>query len=181
MPRSKKPRKAYRPRPVLDDPTEAVIAMAGLLPQRQRLDLIQPVEQAFDAMRRGVGGWASWCALADAMNVAEALASIGIASDRVPELKAAQAVLHAVHGRVQAGGGWTLRGPEIAQLEFGVDIHRIQGTVCSLGEMARAIQKVKNVATQALAGNAGRGVTVCVGALVDRPRGGSSVVMEGTR
>lgn len=165
MPTPKKPRKAYRARPVFADPVECVIAHAGRLPTEQRNALVRPVEQAFEAMRRGTGGWPAWCGMADAMNVAEALAHGGIASDRMPEIQAAQAALHAVHSRVNAGGSWTLRAAEIGALEFGVDLHRIQATLCSQGEMAAAITSVQRKASQALKGNAGKGVTVCVGAL----------------
>lgn len=165
MPRSAKPRKAYRPKPVFADPVESVIAHAGKLPRGERLKLQVPMENAFVALRAGGHDSAPWCNLADAMNVAEELALRGIASDRLPEIRAAQAALHAVHQRQAAGGSWTLRGSEIAAIEFGVDLHRIQLHHCSQGELAASIEAVQRRMSQALAGNASPTALVCVGPL----------------
>ena len=165
MPGNARPRKRYRPRVVDMDPVETVIARAGKLQGAQRSMLHGPLAQAFDGLRDGTGGWPAWCTLADGMNVAEKLAQAGIASDRVPEIREAQAALAAVHHRHQQGGSWTLRASEMAALDFGLLLHQVQLDHCSQGEMAAAISTVMRCVQQALAGNAPRDAMVCVGQL----------------
>lgn len=165
MPRSAKPRKAYRAKPVHLGQVDAVIAYTALLPKAERLKLQVPMENAWAAMRTGSRDSAPWCNLADAMNVAEQLAERGICSDRLPELKAAQSALHAVHTRQCDTGSWTLRGTEISALELGVDLHRIQLHHATQGEVRDAIQAVQRRMSQALAGNASPTALICVGPL----------------
>lgn len=165
MPRSAKPRKAYRAKPVHMGQVDAVIAYAAKAPKGERLKLQIPMEDAWAAMRLGGRDAAPWCNLAYAMNVAEQLALRGIASDRLPELQAAQAALHAVHTRQADTGSWTLRGSEIAALEMGVDLHRIQLHHCTQGELRDAIQAVQRRVSQALAGNASPKALICVSPL----------------
>jgi hypothetical protein len=165
MGRSTKPRKAYRPRPVDADPTQLAIARAALIPPAQRTLLLRPLQHALDGLRTGTGGWAAWCGMADAMNVAEQLALRGIASDRMPEIQAAQAALQAVHTRQATRNTWTLRADELRALDEGAFFHRVQIKHCTQGEMADAIQAVQRRVSQALAGNAPRDARVCLGAL----------------
>lgn len=165
MGRNAKPRKAYRPRPVVADPVEHAIARAGLLHRRQRLDLALPTQASLQAMRTGTGRWPEWRNLADALNVAEALSQDGIASDRLDEIRTAQHALAALHQRVEAGGPWTLRGPELTALQLAVELHGIQLKLASQGEVANAIERVQRRTKGALAGNVGRDTTVCIGHL----------------
>ena len=165
MGRNRKPRKAYRPGRVDADPVDLAISRAAKLSLVQRLDLMRPLRAAFEGMRMGTAGWPAWCSVADAMNVAEQLAGAGIVSDRQPEFTAAQAALHQVHGRVLAGGSWTLRAAEITALDFAVDLHGIQLQYVSQGEVQDAIEAVKRNVLQALRGNAPRNAKVCVGVL----------------
>lgn len=83
----------------------------------------------------------------------------------LPEIEAAQAALAEVHTRNKATGSWVLRGPEITALHEGVVRHIAQLQVCTQGELVRAITKVKQCVSQALAGNASPRALVCVGAL----------------
>ena len=165
MPASSKPRKAYRPRPVDIDPTQLAIARAALVPQAQRAQLVAPVRRALDGLRTATGGWQAWCGMADAMNVAERLALAGIASDRMPEIQAAQAALQALHARHAATGSWTLRAAELKALDDGAFFHKVQLEHCTQGELHDAIQAVQRRVAQALAGNAPRDARVCVGQL----------------
>lgn len=165
MGKSQRPRKAYRPRPVDAAPHELAMARAAALQPSQRQALSQPLQQALDGLRTGTGGWAAWRAMADAMNVAEQLVVRGIASDRMAEIQAAQAALHAVHQRHAQRGTWTLRADELAALTTGAQMHTIQLRFASQGEVADAIRAVQRRVQQALAGNAPRDARVCVGQL----------------
>lgn len=165
MPRSHKPRKAYRPGRVDTDPAGLAMARAALLPAEPRRTLYAPVQRALDGLRTAKGGWAAWCGLADAMNVAEQLALRGIASNLLGEIEAAQAALQALHARHTESGSWTLRAAELKALDDGVFVHRVQLEHCTQGELHDAIQAVQRRVAQALAGNAPRDARMCVGEL----------------
>ena len=147
-----------------DDASTIEIAMhrAALLPQHERDLLLKPVRAAFEAFRLGQGSEDHWMRLVDAMNVAEQLAKRKIASDHTATFEAAQLALTAVHDRHTAGGSWTLRGTEIAALELGCFVFKVQLDSCSRGELAFAVRDVINVVSQALAGNASPHARVCI-------------------
>jgi hypothetical protein len=159
MPRSHKPRKRYIPKRVELDTIGLAHAQASLLQPAQRRDLVLPMQSAFDRMRAGQGTAADWC------NVAERLAEINIASDRMCEFQAAQAVLAELHQRAQQRGSYTMRGPEIATLATAVELHEVQLEVCTQGEAAHAITTVRRCVSEALAGNASPKARICVGGL----------------
>ena len=158
-------RKAYRPRPVHLDMIEHTIALACKLAPQQRAAFRQPLRVAFNGLRTGVGAQDAWCQLADAMNVAEQLALRKIASDRLPEILAAQEALHDVHQRHAQRGTWTLRATELAALRLGRFFHFVQVDHCTQLEMRDSIDAVRRRVQQALAGNAPRNAKVCVGQL----------------
>ena len=166
MPRSHRPRKRYVPKRVEIDPMGAAHARASLLPPAGRLELVLPLRAALDRLRTGKGDWNAWCAIADALNVAERLAEAGIASDRAAEFDAAQEALATLHTRVKDSGCWTLKGAEIRALAEGVEMHEVQLEVCTQGEMADAIFSVQRYVAQALAGNAPRSARICVAGIL---------------
>jgi hypothetical protein len=166
MPRSRKPRKAYRAQGVRVDAHELAMAKATLLRPEQRAELIQPARRAFENLRAGHQPDAAWCNLADAMNVAEALARAGIASDKLGEILQAQQALSAVYQRRARVGTLVCTGPELQVLEHAVMLHGIQLRVASQGEVQAAIETVRTRVRQALAGNAPRDALVCVGGVV---------------
>jgi hypothetical protein len=141
------------------------MSRAAALEDSQRRDLITPVRSALQGLRTGTGGWTAWSSLADAMNVAEQLCSLGIASDRTAAIDAAQAALAEVHARHAARQSWTLRATELQALEEAVLIHGIQLRFASQGEVSDAIKTVQRRVAAALAGNASPKARVCVGVL----------------
>lgn len=163
MPATRKPRKAYRPRPLDCDPVETAIARACLMPPKQRGTLAQHVQAAFDAFRTGHGTLELWRVLADHLNVAEALSELSIVNDQADAFTAAQQALAAVHARREAGRSWTLYPAEITTLDDAVWLHTVQLQHATQGEMQRAIDAAARRTAQALAGNAGPGTTVCLG------------------
>lgn len=169
MPRSHRPRKAYRPRRIDPDPIGLAIGRVTTLDNTQRLALDMPLREALDAFRRGAGSREHWLQLADALNVAEAIAARGLfAEDRPDAYVAAQRVLGDVSDRREAGGSWTLRGPELQALEIGIQCHELQLDACSQGELADAIADVKRRIRGVLAGNAPAGARVCTPGLLGR-------------
>jgi hypothetical protein len=165
MPRSKKPRKRYVPRPVDPDPVDLAISRAALVPQAGAEQLNSITRTAWQRLRTGQGTGADWCYIADAINVAERLVQLRIATDRAAEIDAAQEAMANLHARHAERGSWTLRGPEIAAIDAALEIHEVQLQLCTQGELQAAIHTVKRRIAAALAGNASPSARVCVGAL----------------
>ncbi len=153
-------------RPVYINAIERAIAGSRKLPVEDRTRAQQAVGDALINFQRQQEPEFHWRSCADALNVAEALADEGIASDADSRgrIHDAQEVLSQVWMRHAAGGSWTMRGREIAALDDGLFIHRVQLDHCSMREYERAIESVRRKTQQALAGNAGPG-TVVFGAI----------------
>ncbi len=114
---------------------------------------------------------AHWCSLADAANMAETLAGMGLGSG--PEanrvINDAQRVLHDVHQRHATRGTWTLHADEIDALHWLVRLHgTAQLPACSYGEFCDAFERTQNRMRQALAGNAAAGTLVVTGGIGTR-------------
>jgi len=169
MPGTRKPRKAYKPRPVQADAWGLAIDLATKLSRAQQRAYNVPAQAALASLRTATGGWAAWCAMADVVNVAQQLALRNIASDKLTEFAAAQAALQALHARVNATQRWALYAAELAALDLAVLLHAIQLQHCTQGELRDAIQAVQRICSQALQGNAGPRHTVSVGAIALPP------------
>lgn len=168
MSRNRPPRKAYRPGRIDSNPVDLALSRAAKLDGQQVPSLLQRLADDVQRFRLGQGSAPVWAALADALNVAEALAALGIASDHEDTFAKGQAALAAVHGRAWgATRSWTLRGPELQAIDDAIFVHGVQLQHCSQGELLEAVQRVERRTRQALAGNASSGVTVLqVGAQV---------------
>lgn len=162
MPRNSKPRKAYRPKHVATDPVERAIAMVSVPPLQSQAALIGPIREALDNLRRGAGTVPDWNCLADAHNVALALAALRIANDHRDTLVAGCRALRDLSDRVNAGGSWTLRGPELAALQDAVEIHEIQLGLASQREIRDAIEAVQRTVRGVLSGSPPKGAHVAV-------------------
>jgi hypothetical protein len=150
------------------NPVEAALNRIALLSPTEQANVLASASAGFDAFRQGQGNHTHWCALADAMNVAQALAELRIASNHAAAFSAAHQALVDVMDRATACStacaSWTLRGGEIAALDHALFMHRIQLQHCSRGELSSAVTNVVNRMRQALAGNAGKGTRVVDGA-----------------
>jgi len=153
-------------RRVILNPIAVAIDQARKLHQVDRQNLQRIVEHAQHAFRTGRDCATQWVVLADALNTAEALARIGIASDADSRerIDGAQRVLADVHQRQAQRGTWALRGPELQALDDGLWVARIQLEHCSLGEFDRARRDAAERVRQARAGNAPAGALVVEGA-----------------
>lgn len=144
---------------------QIAIEGAALLAPADRAELQRICDHALNSFSRGQEASAHWCTLADALNVAEALAQAGICSDTSSAgmIDQAQRALAAAFQRHAERGTWALRGPELQALGDGVLIHRIQIDHCSVREYVDAVEATKRRMHAARSGNAPAGATVCVG------------------
>lgn len=120
------------------------------------------LEESLLQFGRGIDCRMHWECMADACNVAEALADLRICSDDTSRayIKAGLSALAAVLMRHQERKSWTLHAHERQALDDALWLHGVQLDHCSLREYEQALQRVRNVAQAALAGNAGPGVQV---------------------
>lgn len=162
-------RRRYRPIPIDIDPVGLAIARATKLTAQQRAPMSEATTRAFEAFRAGQGTERLWADLADAMNVAEALADVNLASDHKGTFSTAQAALSAVCARHERSQSWTLYPAEITALDDACFVHGVQLEHCSQGEMADAIARVKRRVAGALAGSPPKGALVCNPGLLGAP------------
>lgn len=149
-------------KPVYVNALQRAIESASKLPKSDQEALKRIVTHAVTEFCRGVNCSAHWRDMADALNVAEELARIGIVSDAASKKRIADAlaVLGCVIERYSSIASWTLYPAEMLDLRDGLWMHRVQLEHCSLGEYDRAKETVARRTRQALAGNASPGTTV---------------------
>jgi hypothetical protein len=155
MAKNQKPRKQYRPRRVDGDPIDMAISLIALLTPEQKRFLNDPIRKALAAFTSGQGDSRAWEALADCMNVGEALAEGGIASNQGQLFLAGQRALCAVLERHRETGQWALESHEASTLDEAVWMSGVQYEYASQGEVQRAIDLVRRRVSAARHGNAG--------------------------
>ena len=166
MSRRARARKAYHPKPVHLNAVQRAMEGAAKLPADQVATISANLGTALDDFSAGRDCPRLWCAMADAMNVAEALADLNICSDdgsrqRIADARAALAAVHMRH----TARGWTLYPAERNALADGLWLHGVQLQHASFREYESAIDDTTRRLTQARAGNAPRGAIVLQGAL----------------
>lgn len=151
-----------KPRHIALNAVQRAIEGSRCLPLAARRQVQDGIGRALLNFQRGQEPEFHWRALVDCHAVAEQLAIMGICSDDAScgKLAAMEDVLSAVWRRGQERGSWTLRANELAQLRDGIEIAAIQLDYCSRREYDEALRRVIERMQQALAGNAGPGVTV---------------------
>ena len=168
---TKKPRKTYRPKPVWVNPMAVVRENAAVLDPEQVARVVAVVRQAADLFRRGEDPAFQVDIMADALNIAESIAELGICSDdeSVQAIAGAQRVLVAASVRADAGGTWTMRGDELRALDDGLDRHFIQLRFVSRSEYDRAIDRTQAKLSAALRGQGSRKPLVLAGGFARDP------------
>lgn len=161
------PRKAYRPRPVHLNAVQRAIEGSGLLPAHEVARIKLSLTLALQAFGCGEQCAMHWMTMADALNVAEGLADVGICSDDASRerVAAGQAALAGVHTRHRERGSWTLYAAERQALDDALWLHGVQLGNCSFHEYERAVSATVERIRQARAGNAPRGAIVVEGAM----------------
>lgn len=162
MSRNKKPRKAYKPKPVALNAHELAIGGAALLPESTIRDLQHDMPLWLEAFTRGEDCLRHWESLADVANVAEELSNLRICHDANSRrvIAEGQDALAAVCNRRHAGGSWTLHAAELQALRDLVTWHSIQLDQACHTEYTRAYRKVQRTRYQASRGNVAKGVRV---------------------
>lgn len=161
MPRSHKPRKRYIPKRVDPDPLALALHQVSTLTLASRLRLTARGRDAIEEFRTGRATGDTWRRIVDSLNIAEVIAERGLFDGDRPDLyAAAQAAMGALLERRERTGSWTMRGAELTALVDAIACHELQLDAISHGELDSALQEVWRRCSQALAGNAGAGVTV---------------------
>lgn len=156
-----------KPRPVHLNAVHRAMTGAAALPRDAVTSACAGVRESLRRFSAGDYPREHWASMADALNVAEELAARRICSDAESRqlILAGQQVLADVMARHQAGGSWTLRGPEIATLSDALERHCIQLRFASYREYEDSIAAVRRKHAQYLAGNAPRDALVITGAI----------------
>lgn len=138
-------------------------AMAGVMKLRGE-DVerqIRIITMSIDALlKAGDQAEEAWESLADSVNVAESLSSIGIGrgADADIILRQAQEALAYVRQERIERNTWALRAEDRVEvrlrLELLRDLHKVQLGTCSYAEFERAFRKTQERVKQARAGNA---------------------------
>lgn len=160
MPGNRKPRKRYQPKPKDFDPMSLAFNRAALFDQSEQAEISVRSSTAFDALRRGAGARDAWQTVADALNIAEELAALGIVSNLADEIDVAQHGMAELMRRAQATGCWTMRAQELRTVDYALELYRLQLKLCSKGEHIQAEERARRRVAAALAGSARRGAEV---------------------
>lgn len=142
---NKKPRKQHRPRLVSANSMDWAMSGAYTLPAYTQKQILEMVETGFDALRRGQATRDEWNALANALNIAEALAGLRIGPNLMPAIQAGMDALHSVALRMLSGKSSTCHASELSAITEALDMYRIQLRLCSQAEMTRAVQRVNDL------------------------------------
>lgn len=167
MPRSGRPRKAYRARTVVANAVQVAINNAHQLDRDAVTGQSVLLRTALNEFRQGRDAGLHWRSLADAANMAETLAAMRICSgadaDRI--IQRAQQVLHDVALRHRKRGTWALKHDELDALQWLLSLHTTQLAECDYSEFCRAMDRTRARIAQARAGNAAPGALVIEGEL----------------
>lgn len=163
MSRCKPPRKKYRPRPVLANANARAMNAVTKLTAEEIEQACGALESAFTLFGLEKRDQAQqWAIMADAMNVAEALADERICSDVASRetIAQAQTALARLHRQQQVLGSWAMWDDDRKALLAGIELHRIQLSACDYAEYRRAIDGVIRRMRGARAGNVVPGTTI---------------------
>lgn len=145
MPSNKKPRKAYRPRPVLADPMGYV--RESLVPIAQHesylIDLKIRNSLAMAALLRGGAAKGDMDMLIAMSNIVEALCALDFGSEhKAVAVDGREAILRIVFRAVEKLR-FTPTGPEIGALNALMELHDAQMDAITVGDMERALAYAK--------------------------------------
>lgn len=144
MASNKKPRKAYRPRPITADTMALATHFAAKPSAADRAEVLGMLRQALTALRQGVATEHQWSVAAGSVTVALAIEHRGIVRGLLGHLKAAEQALQDIYDRaLRTGGGrWvrvTLYYQELDALQTFLDLHAFQVKQLGRAEFLAAI------------------------------------------
>lgn len=141
----KKRTKKYCPRPVRTNAVDWAIAGVHKLVSDDCNLIINPLKRALEHFKRATAGRQEWNDLAEAMNIAEALAGLSIGPNLLPRIHKTQAALQQIALRLLATGSSACKAPELAAITEVIVCFSAQVQLCTQGELSRALKRVKNM------------------------------------
>jgi hypothetical protein len=142
MANNKKPRKKYRPRPVIADPVQYVVG--GFKPPEPdktlRVKLLN--HGAMKALTDGSATKTEWDYVCTALNVAVVLAEHGIGDEYIEKIKKAM-IAHAQCGkRLYQSGKLGYTGEQLTTVNFALEVHDAQMDTVTVAELEKAHMEV---------------------------------------
>ena len=139
MPKTKKPRKAYRPRPVIANPVGYVIEGMTRISTEEVIRMLATNHDAMVRLTKGQGSVDDWRVVTGALNMAAVLDEQVYDCAYQDELSEA---LRA-HGRCGVrrwnGGNFGYTGPDLQRVNFALSVHDEQMAKATVGEIERAL------------------------------------------
>lgn len=141
----------------LVNPIQFAMAGAAKLTKAQVTQLMAPNHAALHALQFGGFNADHWKNLADAFNIAEALAQppVNIANDHADKFEDAHCVLYALSEQFRDMGTWTARAQQLQVVKDAMEIFEIQLEHVAQGEFERAVERLKRRMREAIRGNGG--------------------------
>ena len=145
MTRNKKPRKAYRPRPVTAHTLATALHFAAKPSAADCAEVLAILHTALTALREGVATEHQWSIAAGAVSVAMAIERRGIVRGLAEHWQAADEALQAIYERaVRAGGGvryqrTALHYTELDALRAFAELHEWQIKQLGRGEFLESL------------------------------------------
>lgn len=142
MSRSKKPRKAYRPRQIAVNTLDLALHRAAKPAREDRAEVLDKLNAAVKALCTGVATEMDWSVAAGAVAVAMAVERQGIVRGLQEHLDSAEQVLQAIHDRCRLPMMWlrpTLTLPEVDAVRLLAELHTFQIEQLGRAEFLAAI------------------------------------------
>jgi hypothetical protein len=142
MSRSKKPRKAYRPRQIAVNTLDLALHRAAKPAREDRAEVLDKLNAAVKALCTGVATEMDWSVAAGAVAVAMAVERQGIVRGLQEHLDTAEQVLQAIHDRCRLPMMWlrpTLTIQEVDAVRLLAELHTFQIEQLGRAEFLAAI------------------------------------------
>ena len=142
MSRSKKPRKAYRPRQIAVNTLDLALHRAAKPAREDRAEVLDKLNAAVKALCTGVATELDWSVAAGAVAVAMAVERQGIVRGLQEHLVSAEQALQAIHDRCRLPMMWlrpTLTIQEVDAIHLLAELHTFQIEQLGRAEFLAAI------------------------------------------
>ena len=143
---NKKPRKKYRPRPVLLNTMEYAMEGVNLITNQEGylVDLKIKNQLAFGSALTGRASFADLTTLITAHAITEAFWAMGRGREYKDILIRSQVALREVWDRLKDSGRSTLRAPELQAFRDLLELHDAMLEVATVNDMEEAIKRAKD-------------------------------------
>lgn len=148
MAKSAKPKKKYRPRPIIQDPIRYVTALVRPAPEAARLKTKIGIHLAMTNITKGEGTKDDWQEVANALNLSVILAEMGYGKDYVPLIVEAQGSMVLVRDRLKATGKAILRGVEMRAINEALAVHDEQIDLATVKDIEKALFAIEKALAQ---------------------------------